>query len=315
MAKMISIGTANQDVYLTGAIFQPECEAGVCYEHLKLGEKLYADKAYFATGGNTGNAAVTFSRQGHDSQFIGVVGNDPAGKAVVDDFKKENVDTSLLAVVDGFDTSYSVVLLAPGGERTILRVKGSGSAEYGHEDFLQKMQADWLYISSLGSMELLTSVVEAAASKNIKVAFNPGTKELEHVDELKTILPKIEILMCNKDEAQKIFEGDSKEALAKKATEAVGICVVTDGPDGAAVSDGTKTILAGMYEDVKVIDRLGAGDAFCSGFTSSIANGKTLEEAITFASANSTSVVQHIGAKAGILKQGATVHDMDLKTV
>jgi sugar/nucleoside kinase (ribokinase family) len=67
-----------------------------------------------------------------------------------------------------------------------------------------------------------------------------------------------------------------------------------------------------MYEDVKVIDRTGAGDAFGSGFLSQWAMGKTLKESIVFASANSTSVVTKIGAKKGILHAGIKLHDMPL---
>ena len=67
-----------------------------------------------------------------------------------------------------------------------------------------------------------------------------------------------------------------------------------------------------MYQDVKVIDRLGAGDAFASGFLSQWSQGKSLKESIVFASANSTSVVTKIGAKAGILHKGFKLHEMPL---
>ena len=43
-----------------------------------------------------------------------------------------------------------------------------------------------------------------------------------------------------------------------------------------------------------------------------IAAGESLERAVTFASANSTSVVGTIGAKAGILHHADHVHDMPL---
>jgi sugar/nucleoside kinase (ribokinase family) len=67
-----------------------------------------------------------------------------------------------------------------------------------------------------------------------------------------------------------------------------------------------------MYEDVKVVDRTGAGDAFGSGFLSQWAMGKSLKESIIFASANSTSVVEKIGAKAGILSINTRLHEMPL---
>ena len=66
------------------------------------------------------------------------------------------------------------------------------------------------------------------------------------------------------------------------------------------------------YQDVKVVDRTGAGDAFGSGFLSQWAQAKTLKESIIFASANSTSVVTKIGAKKGILHAHTKLHEMPL---
>ncbi len=77
-------------------------------------------------------------------------------------------------------------------------------------------------------------------------------------------------------------------------------------------SDGHTLVRAGMYEDVKVIDRTGAGDAFGSGFLSQYAQGKWLKESIVFASANSTSVVTKVGAKTAILHKGTKLHDMPI---
>ena len=162
-------------------------------------------------------------------------------------------------------------------------------------------------------MERLKNVVEHAKENDIKIAFNPGTLELENPEELKKLLPDISILALNKDEMQLLFDGETIEELALNAAQVVGIAVVTDGPKGEAASDGTKICTGGMYEDVPVVDRLGAGDAFASGFTSAIIHGRSLEDAITLGSANSTSVVQQIGAKPGILDKDAQLHDMPIE--
>ena len=76
--------------------------------------------------------------------------------------------------------------------------------------------------------------------------------------------------------------------------------------------DCNTQLLVFLFEDVKVIDRTGAGDAFGSGFLSQYAKGKSLKDSIVFARANSTSVVQKIGAKAGILHANTNLHAMPL---
>ena len=77
-------------------------------------------------------------------------------------------------------------------------------------------------------------------------------------------------------------------------------------------SDGKTIVEAGIYAEVNVVDRTGAGDAFGSGFLSQWILGKSLRNSVVFASANSTSVVTKVGAKAGILKAGAKINDMDI---
>jgi ribokinase len=57
-----------------------------------------------------------------------------------------------------------------------------------------------------------------------------------------------------------------------------------------------------MYPDpADPVDRTGAGDAFASTFTSAIALGLSPEEALAWGPINSMSVVQYIGAQAGLL--------------
>jgi sugar/nucleoside kinase (ribokinase family) len=60
--------------------------------------------------------------------------------------------------------------------------------------------------------------------------------------------------------------------------------------------------IAGTYQNVKALDRTGAGDAFGSGFVAALAKGLPIEDALTLGSANATSVVTQIGSKPGILK-------------
>ena len=119
-------------------------------------------------------------------------------------------------------------------------------------------------------------------------------------------------MSVNKEEAELLVEGGSLEELARHLMSYVSLAIISDGPNGVVATDGKTFVRAGMYEDVKVIDRTGAGDAFGSGFLSHYAQGKSLKDSIVFASANSTAVVTKIGAKAGILHKGAKLHAMPL---
>lgn len=312
--RILSIGAAVQDVFLQGKIFRPHQEEdGDLVEEFQLGSKNDVEDITFSTGGGATNGAVTFARQGMHSMFMGKLGHDKAEKAVLDDLHEEGIDTSLVGYVDNLGTGYSCILLAPSGERTILTYRGASTQlDFDTEDF-HHADADWLFLTSFGgNFEALEKVFRHAKQQNIKIAMVPGKDELKQPQKLKPFIQQLSILIANKEELSMLYEGENIEDLVKQANKNVHYVACTDGPKGAIVADRQKIIKAGMYKDVEVVDRLGAGDAFASGFIAMIAIGETLEKAVTFASANSTNVVTKIGAKAGILSANDHVHDMPL---
>lgn len=314
--KIMAIGAAVQDVFLSHSDeFKPVSEKSTHEQFMKLelGAKADVNSITFSTGGGATNASVTFARQGLQAVFNGTIGRDPAGQAVLNDLDQEGVDTSLVSYSEKYNTGYSVLLLAPSGERTILTYRGA-STHYHLSDFdLTESDADWLYVSSLaGNMELMDKLLRQAKQAGVKVMCNPGKGELAKVDKLRPLLEDIDVLSLNKEEMQQLVEGETMDELIRHACNLVPVVIISDGPRGVVASDGKTIIKAGMYEDVKVIDRTGAGDAFGSGFLSQWAQGVSLKDSIIFASANSTSVVNKIGAKTGILHKNAKLHDMPI---
>lgn len=311
---IVTIGKATQDVFLKSADAFKEFEhKGVKYEQLPVGQKLDLDEVIFATGGNVTNAAVTFARQGLHSKFSWCLGKDTSSETILQSLDKEGVNTSHVFQGDNFSASYSAILMLVGGERTILNYKGTmPTAQSSELDISVIDEGDWIYISSLGDMELLERIISRAAQHNVKIMLNPAGAELEHTEKLKGLLEEVEVLAVNKEEAQLIVHGETLDELVRHLHHYCPTVLVSDGPNGVIATDGKTVINAGMYEDVPVVDRTGAGDAFGSGFLSQYAQGKSLKDAIVFASANSTSVVQYIGAKEGILHAGVALHDMPL---
>jgi len=315
LPTIVTIGKATQDVFLKSSeTFQQFEHKGVMYEQLPVGQKLDLDEVVFATGGNVTNAAVTFARQGLHSRYAWCIGTDVASEAILQDLDHESVDTSHVVQKDQYRASYSVIVMLEGGERTILNYKGTmPTAKDHHLDLSVIESADWLYVSSLGDIDLLEEIISYAAKHHVKVMLNPAGTELKEEEKLRTILEDVEILAVNKEEAQQIVSGKTLDELVRHAHHYCPVVIVSDGPHGAMVTDGKTIVTAGMYEDVPVIDRTGGGDAFGSGFLSYYAQGKSLKDSIIFASANSTSVVTKIGAKEGILHKGTVLHDMPIE--
>lgn len=312
---ILCIGKATQDVFLRDDEFDPHKEGKVLYTHLPLGAKLDIDEAHFTTGGNATNVAVTLARQGLHSRYCWVLGSDdPVSQAALDELDREMVDTRFVLQREGMRASYSTIMLATSGERTILNFHGSiPKAHDVVSQFAAFDNVHWVYPTALGAFETLETIVLEAKRRSVKIMLNPAGTELAEPDKLKAMLDDIEVLCLNKEEMQLLVEGDDLESLVRHGLNYCSVVIVSDGPNGVCASDGKTIVTAGMYEDVPVIDRTGAGDAFASGFLSQWAKGKSLRDSIIFASANSTSVVGQIGAKPGILHEHTPLHDMPLE--
>ena len=316
MARIVSIGAALQDVYLIDHDDFGTNSRGF-FNQIELGTKVDIDKIKFGTGGGATNAATTFARYGHESIFMGCISNDPAGQAIINSLDDEGIDSSYVTYLNRLQTGYSVVLLAPNGERTILTCRGA-SAHFDalNADDLETIYPDWIYVTTFrGDMDSLDQIFTKAKSLGAKIMFNPGNLELQHTRKLLGLLSDVDVLLVNKCEAQKIVEGKILTELLAKVKNYVPNVIITDGNQGAIATDGKEIYRAGLYEDVKIKDSTGAGDAFGSGFLAAYADGKSFKDSLLFASANSTSVVQHVGSKDGILGKNTKLHNMPIEEI
>ena len=84
---------------------------------------------------------------------------------------------------------------------------------------------------------------------------------------------------------------------------------------GGFAKNSEESYRFGIYEDVKTKDTTGAGDSFGSGFLAAFASGRSFRNSLIFGAANSTSVVQQIGAKKGILTGREKLHEMPIQKV
>lgn len=319
----LCVGSASQDVYLMNVDgMRPVCmNPNECFYNVRLGDKIYVNNAEYRTGGGASNGATTLARGGQRVSFMGKIGSDPAANAVIKSFQDEGIDYSAMVLGSQYHTDYSTLLLAPNGERTIFTYRGCGmNFSVDDFDFSRLTQTpDWIYLTStVAHFDIYDKVLAYAESVGCKIAMNPGGIELDYPDKIMRIIPRVEIFSVNKEEAQKIVSGETIEELARELHKYCPVVIVTDGRNGAVAVDKTGAVRSGMYnETADNVDGTGAGDAFLSGFTLRYSHGCSLEDSVLYASANASSVVQHIGAKPGILRVGdeKKLHPMDIRRI
>lgn len=320
MSRIVTIGSALQDIYMLDRDdFEGlELDDGISiFGRMAIGSKIDIDKVNFAIGGGGTNAAVSLVRGGHEVIFMGNIGRDAGGDAVLECLDRENIDSSYVEFVPGH-TGCSVILLdVRSAERTILTYRGA-SACFNNLDpsDLDNIQPDWLYVTSLrGDMDTLLKFFEKAHQLGTKVMFNPGELELAQPKKLIGLLGLVDVLIVNKEEAAKIVPGVLLTELLSRLANYCQTVIITDGMMGAIATNHDKTYRLGVYEQGRVRDRTGAGDAFGSGFLAKFANGATFRQSLCWAAANASLVTQKYGAKAGLLAGDETLHPMPIQKV
>lgn len=308
MFDVITIGTATRDAFVKSEDFHVDKDKHVLGGKglvMPLGAKLEIPEIYFSTGGGAANAAVTFARQGFKTASIAMVGDDVSGNTVVRELEREGVNAGF--VLKGKKpTAYSILLEPPSGERTVLVYRGASEDLEAKLIPWTRVRTRWFYVSSLaGNLRLLERIVVFAEKNNIKIAYNPGGKELRQRRKLLPLLKRVAILIANREEASLITAApykNEKDMFRKWDIMSPGINVMTDARRGVWVSDGKNMYRAGIYKEKRIVDRTGAGDAFGSGFAASMMKKpKDIVRAIRLGSANATAKVEGMGAKYGLL--------------
>ena len=276
---------------------------------MQFGTKLPFDHRIVIEGvGNASNAAVAFSRIGLKSGFVTNVGGDQYGRDMITALHKNNVDTRYVRINPGKVSNYHFVLWYQ-SERTILIKHEEYDYQWPH--LKQDETPRWVYFSSISehAIPYHDQVSDWLDERpDVKLAFQPGTFQMEAgAERLKRIYQRSEVLILNREEAVTVGGGNHEDVhdLINHLHElGPKIVVVTDGPAGAYVSDGLNRYKMPLYPDpAPPVDRTGAGDAFASTFVAELAKGNTIEGALQYAPINSMSVVQAVGAQAGLLSE------------
>lgn len=255
--------------------------------------------------GPSPNASVSMSRLGLDVDLMAWIGDDQPGVEALEHLKEEAVGTSQMVTQAGAKTSYWYVLWYQ-SDRTML-VK---SEAYDYEWVDPAEEPEWIYLSYIGenSWPLHEKLVEYLEKHpNVKLVFQPGTFHFKWgIDKLRELYKHAYLVVMNREEAMEVT-GKGYDSIKELA---IGIhdlgphiVVITDGPNGSYASYDFKVVTIPNYPDpAPPLDRTGAGDAFASTIVSALALGESMDTALTWAPVNSASVVQKLGAQAGLLK-------------
>jgi sugar/nucleoside kinase (ribokinase family) len=255
-----------------------------------------AARIFRSRGGSAANVAAFAALTGTPSRFVGRVGDDPLGRRLADELRADGVD---VWVERSGRTGTVVVLVEPGGERTMLPDRGAAT-HLGpvHDAWLVGVSLLHLPAYSLTVEPLATSALEAAgrarrAGALVTVdASSTAVLEAFGTGRARALLSRLQpdVLLANADEAAAL-------GLLDDALVGVAWTVVKDGPRPVRVhgpDGGSATVDVPPVAVVE--DTTGAGDAFAAGLLGALVAGAAVPHAVPVGIALAARVIARPGA-------------------
>ena len=252
-------------------------------------------------GGKGANQAVAAAWTGGKIAFVSCVGEDAYTPQMVQNYKNDGIDTRFVfgekdvasgcALILIGQTGENIIAVAPGANYRLTPEKVDEAAELFDEAAIIVMQFEV-------EEKTVKHVLEQANKKKVPGMWNVAPARA--FDFL--LIQQVNILVLNEVEAgflvgmQVENEADAEVAAQKLVNNGVEKVIITLGSKGAFVTTKTEKVSVPAFK-VEAVDTTAAGDTFCGAFAVALVEGKSLKDALQFASAAAAISVTRIGAQ------------------
>jgi ribokinase len=290
MSRIIVIGSSNTDMVIKSKKLPSP------------GETLLGGTFLMNPGGKGANQAVAAARLGGNVTFVTKTGNDMFGAEAKQLFDKEHIDSKYIIKDNKNPSGVALINVDEHGENSIVVASGSNGtlSAYDINDEVFITDPSDLFLMQLEiPVSTVEFVAQKASGKGNRVILNPAPARQLPND----LLNCLYLITPNETEAE-LLTGVKvhNAATAEKAAillrdKGVQNVIITMGASGAYLLTGTISRMITVVP-VKAIDSTAAGDVFNGALTVAIAEGKNIEDAVTFANKAASISVTRMGAQA-----------------
>lgn len=282
--KIGVVGSLNMDMSLTT-------------ERIPLkGETLMGGELRYAPGGKGANQAYAIAKFGTAVTMFGCVGDDANGVSVIENLKQAGVCTDPVSIVKGCPTGLAIITIGA-GDNTIVVIPGANdqvSQDYIERVKQELLRMDMVLLQQEIPEETVEYVIELCHEHHIQVVLNPAPARVLPL----SLIEKVDYLTPNEHEVSLIFE--EVEELSQVLRRYPEKLIVTQGEKGAIVCKKDGTLLRIPARAAQVRDTTGAGDTFNGILTAMIAEGSSLEMALSYSNTGAGLSTEQFGAQGGM---------------
>lgn len=268
-----AIGELNVDIILNHIESEPE-----------IGKEKFAKDMTVTLGSSTAIFAANAAALGSKVCFVGLVGRDSFGNLVRTSLEAKGVETRYVKL--GETPTGATICMNYGEDRANLTYQGAMDVmRFGDIDPEVFESAGHIHLSSLfmqsGLLQDIHKVLDMADTHGITVSLDTQWDPMETWNlDYASVLPKVTVFMPNEKELQALTHTqDLESAIACVLPYLGNAMVVKCGSRGSLLvrKDGSRNFLP-AFLNREVVDAIGAGDSFNSGFVSAFVKGLPLEE-------------------------------------
>lgn len=277
MHKVLCIGSASVDIK--------------AFSHQDDVQNAYREGSIdLVPGGVARGMAINLKQLGFETAIASVIGQDIFGEFLKKGLASACVNTELLRVSPTRKTALFSVMGAQGASSSCVYandVLQEIAVDAGFTDFIRREKIDALVIDSnvpVPTLEALYALKDSHAENRPLFIFQNATSP----DIAKKSLPwaaLIDLFAANEFEAAAILgRAVAPDAETADLFRAVGFrnFILTFGDKGVLVGIGEKTWFEKPYKPAVIVDTIGAGDAFASGFLYGYLSGKGEKRCIQY---------------------------------
>ena len=252
-------------------------------------------------GGSAGNTTFALARLGVPSRFIGVIGDDVAGKYYLDAFALLGGDISRFQVRKTMATAQCLSLVTPDGERTMRTCLGAASSLSAADITAESFSGcNHVHIEGylLFNPELMNHVLQVAKQAGCTVSVDLASFEVVHAarGQLPELLAKyVDMVFANEEEAEAYAGTADSEICLELLGRCCSLTAIKYGAEGAVIRRGEQTCRVEAMSVDKVVDTTGAGDMWAAGFLYGLGGGRDLQQCGRYGSILGAEVVQQQG--------------------
>jgi sugar/nucleoside kinase (ribokinase family) len=272
-----------------------------------------ARSADIVLGSSSAITACGAARMGVPTRLVSVVGDDPLGRFLLDEMRGRGVDASGCRVDVERPTGVSTILSLPGGDRSILTAMGTiGTVEVADVPRALLTPGGHVHVGSYflqwGLHDGLAAFFADCRAHGMTTSLDPNDDPTRQWRSgLLDVLPLVDVLFCNADEAVAIAGATDLDAAAHFLADCLHAgaeLVVKRGADGAfvdLVGEAARDVARPAAAEGRVADTVGAGDSLAGGYLAARLRGHPPAACLRVGVANGTASTRAAGGTAAQL--------------